>query len=221
MKKSKIYPVIHYLDMPTTIKNVEISIECGCDGIFLIHMNGEDEYLSDACKELKHRFPNLIIGINRLSKKPSDSFFENCNCGADFTWVDNCGIRDGKVDSKGELLIDIKSNNPSHKIFGAIAFKYQKIDNFPIDSAMVALESGFIVTTSGPSTGNAPDVQKIVDFSVAVGRENLAIASGMTPDNIHLFSPYCGNFLVSTGISKSFYEFDLQLLKSLVENANK
>ena len=80
---------------------------------------------------------------------------------------------------------------------------------------------GFIPTTSGAVTVSAPDVSKIKVMGEFVGRENLAVASGITPENISLFIPFCENFLVSTGISKSFYEFDLQRLKSLVENSSK
>ncbi len=222
MKKCKIYPVIHYLDMDTTMRNVEISIETGCDGVFLIHMNGEDETLGPACKLIKKKYKNLFVGINRLMYQtdPSKSVVENLSCGADATWVDNCGINNGDKTEKTDLLYDSLTNT-NHLLFGAVAFKYQKYDNRPVDSALRAKAMGFIPTTSGIGTGHAPDLLKIELMSNAVGRENLAIASGITPENISSFSPYCGNILVSTGISKSFHEFDLHRLKSLVENSFK
>lgn len=218
--KCKIYPVIHVSNMNNVIENVEISRKCGCEGVFLIHMQGHDEILTDIFRELKIRYPDLKIGINRLSKRPSESFDENNKCGANFTWMDNCGISDGEMNSYGHGLVDIKTNNPSHKIFAGIAFKYQKTDNKPIESVKMALENGYIVTTTGMSTGNAPDVKKIIDFSNAVGRENLAIASGITPENIKEFVPYCEHFLVATGISLDFYRFDIDKLSLLVKNAS-
>lgn len=217
--KTNIYPVIHVLNMDVTHENVKMCIDNECDGVFLIHMNGQDEVLSNICLELKSKYKDLKIGINRLSRGPSQSFYENNQCGSDFTWVDYCGIMDGSINSIGECLVDIKSNNPSHKIFGGISFKYQKVDNNPIESAKLAVKNGFIATTTGQSTGNAPDLQKISNFSSAVGRENLAIASGITPENIKYFHPLCQNFLVATGISKDFYRFDVDKLSLLVKNS--
>lgn len=222
MNKCKIYPVIHHISMDMTMANVQISIDAGCDGVFLIHMEGEDEKLSPVCIEIKKKHKDLFVGINRLSCSPDLSIKANLECGADATWVDNCGINNGEGNGKtSAIMAHLYRNKEKHLMFGAVAFKYQPHDNYPNRSAKLAYDIGFIPTTSGVGTGHAPETRKIESMGLTVGRENLAIASGMSPDNIHLFSPFCANFLVSTGISKSFYEFDLQLLKSLVENANK
>lgn len=223
MKKSKIYPVIHYHNLETTFANVDIAVQSGCDGVILIHMNAQDELLSPACRAIKEKYNNLFVGINRLSfhDDPSQGIYENLNCGADATWVDNSGIFNGKGSEKTDRLYNALGNSKSHQLFAAVAFKYQKTDYKPNESAQLAFNLGFLPTTSGIGTGHAPEVQKIKEMGELVGRENLAIASGITPDNVALFTPYCANFLVSTGISKSFYEFDLQLTKALVENASK
>jgi predicted TIM-barrel enzyme len=65
-----------------------------------------------------------------------------------------------------------------------------------------------VITTSGMATGSAPAVEKIRSMREAIGKHPLAIASGMTPENVSQFMPYADAFLVATGISKSSYELD-------------
>lgn len=50
----------------------------------------------------------------------------------------------------------------------------------------------------------------------ALGDLPLAIASGITPDNIKRYLPYADCYLVATGISKSFTELDEARLRALV-----
>lgn len=51
----------------------------------------------------------------------------------------------------------------------------------------------------------------------AIGNDApLAIASGVTPDNVSAFLPHVSHILVSTGVSASFHEFDPARLRALV-----
>ena len=47
----------------------------------------------------------------------------------------------------------------------------------------------------------------------------LAVASGMTPDNISEFKPYLSHVLVSTGISKDEYHFDEEKINAFIQLA--
>jgi len=217
--KSYIYPVIHYLDMKTTLANAAIAVNSGCAGVFLIHMNGQDTLLTPALIELRKLYPDLFIGINRLSCNAAESVELNLACKADATWVDNCGILNGQMSPLTNDINRALANSDQHKVFGAVAFKYQREDFNPPASAKLALSLEFIPTTSGPGTGHAPDLSKIKSMADVVERENLAIASGITPENITEFLPYCAHFLVSTGISKTFYEFDSEKVASLVRKS--
>jgi predicted TIM-barrel enzyme len=49
----------------------------------------------------------------------------------------------------------------------------------------------------------------------------LAIASGITPENIEKYLPYVDYFLVATGISKTFDEFDPEKRKLLAQKIHE
>lgn len=61
-----------------------------------------------------------------------------------------------------------------------------------------------VVTTSGPGTGEPPTVEKLATMRQALGDRALAVASGITPENVEPFLPYVDAFLVATGIEHRF-----------------
>ncbi len=73
-----------------------------------------------------------------------------------------------------------------------------------------------VVTTSGPGTGHAVHVDKIRAMKEALGQFPLAIASGITAENVQDYLPWSDCYLVATGISKSFVELDPILVKALI-----
>jgi len=213
---SELHPVIHYLDMATTIRNAEIADKAGCAGIFLIHMAGQDSLLDQAAIEIKRAFPRLTIGINRLATDPLTSIRQNVSVGADSTWCDVCGVTSAGVDTLGVSLQTELAKHRGHNLFGSVAFKYQRIDPYPPKAALLAAEAGFIPTTSGTATGSAPEIGKIAAIAAALPNRSLAVASGITPENVSCFVPHVKHFLVSTGISKSFYLFDEAKVRGLI-----
>src|SRR5262245_19066696 len=74
-----------------------------------------------------------------------------------------------------------------------------------------------VVTTSGPGTGHAADTNKIWRMKLALGDTPLAIASGITPENVGNYLPHADSFLVATGISHSFTELDPSRVRALIE----
>jgi len=73
-----------------------------------------------------------------------------------------------------------------------------------------------VVTTSGPGTGQASNVSKIQRMKSSIGSFPLAIASGITPENVHQYIEFADCFLVATGISHSWTELDPKRVESLV-----
>jgi predicted TIM-barrel enzyme len=61
---------------------------------------------------------------------------------------------------------------------------------------------------------------KIQAMKLALGDSPLAIASGITPENIRRYLPHADAFLVATGISRSFTELDPEKLKTLMRHVN-
>src|SRR5438477_29238 len=75
-------------------------------------------------------------------------------------------------------------------------------------AARAAAASMDVVTTSGPGTGQAAAPDKLRRMKEALGVTPLAIASGVTPENVGGYLPWVDCFLVATGISRTFEEFD-------------
>jgi predicted TIM-barrel enzyme len=76
-----------------------------------------------------------------------------------------------------------------------------------------------VVTTSGPGTGEAASVEKIRTMKNALGDFPLAIASGLTPENVGDFRDLADCFLVASGISSSWTDFDPVRIKDFVQAA--
>ena len=105
--------------------------------------------------------------------------------------------------------------------FGGVAFKYQRRVNNLRSAARNARDYMDVVTTSGPRTGLAADIEKIRIMKKALDDFPLAIASGITPENVTEYLPYSDCYLVSTGISRNFEEFDPNLVELLVQTVPK
>jgi len=218
---TKLYPVIHYQDDATMLDNAAMAVEAGVAGVFLIQHGGLDHLLNDAFSLLRQKFPMLRVGVNRLSTDPEVAVRQDMAIGANFSWLDSCGIHSGVVHptawAPSNLVKAYQNNCPEYRLFGSVAFKYQPIDIRPDMSARMAVECGFIPTTSGSATGVAADIEKICDMCAVVGRDQLALASGITAENAPVYVPYVQHLLVSTGISKSFHQFDAEKLKALMK----
>jgi predicted TIM-barrel enzyme len=73
-----------------------------------------------------------------------------------------------------------------------------------------------VVCTSGPGTGMAADVDRIRALRAGLaGDAALALASGVTVDNVHAYLPHVDAFLVGTGIEERFGIFDANKVAAL------
>lgn len=216
---AKIYPVIHHLDDETTLQEVGIAKEIGADGVFLISHTGNDREILVVVDLLHGVMPDFFVGVNLLNTGPLEAFDRAYEANASALWLDSAGVSSSGLTEIGEKLqARYEATDSWMPIFASVAFKYQKEELNPPLAAQFARDAGFIPTTSGPATGNAPDLAKIQAMSEVV-QGTLAIASGMTPQNIHRFVPYLDYVLVSTGISYDFHHIDPNKLKELIINA--
>ena len=75
-----------------------------------------------------------------------------------------------------------------------------------------------VVTTSGLSTGSAPDREKISRMKASIRNKPLAIASGISSDNVGNYLDIADCFLVATSLLvPGKEEFDPSRVKALVE----
>ncbi len=216
-----ILPVIHYADDKQAMRNAERAIEAGCAGVMLIEMRGRNEGLSFAGAAIKRRWPDAHVGANRLGQDACAAIVANRDAGLDSTWTDDQLTHTGdammiEAGQTARLLEDAAQ----HALFCAVAFKYQLHEPNPGRAARRALRLGFIPTTSGSRTGEALSAVAGATIRTSIGPDApLAIASGITPENVAAFAPLVSHVLVSTGISTSFHEFDPARLKNLVSGA--
>jgi len=216
----KTYPVIHFLNEKIALEQVSLAKRCGADGVFLISHRGNDDELGWVALEARKIHLDYPIGINLLTRKPQVAAWVAMENGLDMVWADDMGVDSNGVSETGKSMAEFAVQHPMIKLFASVAFKYQANEPHPALAARNALDAGFIPTTSGSGTGSAPDLEKIISMSKETSG-CLAVASGMTPDNIDKYAPYLSYALVATGISVDEHHLDEKKLRRFIKIASK
>ena len=133
--------------------------------------------------------------------------------------MDNAGIDERTADQTEaeEILSERQRRGWGGLYFGGVAFKYQRAVEDLERAASLAAKYMDVVTTSGPGTGKAATRDKIKAMKRALADTPLAIASGVTPENVVDYLDFADPFLVATGISRSWSHLDPVLVRALVE----
>lgn len=216
-----VLPVIHHIDKDTTWEQATLAYQCGADGVFLISHFNEDMELAPIAREildenwLNRKKQKFTVGLNLLNTTPLDALDIVLKYKLDALWLDNAGINSTGISVYGQKIIEQHIINSEIKIFASVAFKYQAHEPNPAKAAQVVDSLGLIATTSGSGTGSAPSLDKIASMVPDSGQ--LAVASGMTVENISNFKPYLSHILVATGVSVDDHHFDKDLLKKFIE----
>lgn len=225
-----VLPVIHVLDYDQTERNVRVAMREGAHGVFLINHDFEYQELLPIVCRIRSAFPWLWMGLNFLAVTGKLAFpvlgelQRNGTC-VDAYWADDARIDEcSATQTEAEEIDHIRSQSGWNGLyFGGTAFKKQR----PVapehlhDSAAVATRHMDVVTTSGVATGCAADMQKIRIFREACAEQALAVASGITPENVSDYAPHLDAILVATGINHSgdFYNIDATQLRALLREA--
>ncbi|MEM0987292.1 MAG: adenine phosphoribosyltransferase [Pseudomonadota bacterium] len=222
-----VLPVIHVLDTDKTLRNVEVLIQEGAAGCFLInHDFGVDPFLP-IVRDVRATYPGLWMGVNFLGVTGRDAFpilgdLTRAGCPVDAYWGDDARIDEaGGSQPEAAAIADARRSSKWPGLyFGGTAFKMQR-PVAPDDWQAAAREAvAFMdaVTTSGIATGKATDLRKIEDFRAGIGDAPLAIASGVTPENAEDYADVDA-FLVATGINVpgDFYTIDRARLAKLMQ----
>ena len=214
-----ILPVIHVETELQALHSAEIAKEAGCDGVFLISMRGMNHLdLLKIHKIVRQEFATWWIGINYLDL-PAVSVFDNLSRGVSGVWVDNAEIYEwlNKQLKADEIQEAQRKSGWQGLYFGGVAFKYQpRVSNIAL-AAKIATKYMDVITTSGSATGQAPEKEKIEIMKAAIGDFPLAVASGVSPENVRNFLQ-ADCFLVATSLLvPGKEEFDPYRVKALVE----
>ncbi len=213
---SKFLPVIHVEGTQQAILNVAFCQQGGADGCFLINhgISPADLYL--VYRDVREQFPNFWIGLNFLGiPEHRIANVMKLNPSINGIWIDNLGVDDDGVEPYTTGLYN--ATTETLKLFGGVAFKYQKQVKDLASIADLAQIYCDVTTTSGPGTGEPPSVDKVKIMKGAAPTQDLALASGVDLENIHLFLPFVDYFLVATGISESFYMLDPYKVKKMAD----
>ncbi len=227
-----VLPVIHVTDVPQAVRNVRAALAEGAHGVFLINHDFQKEDLIPIIGRVREAFPALWLGVNFLGVTGLEAFpilgeLEAKGVHVDAYWADDARI-DERVSEQAEAqAIDAAraSSGWSGTYFGGTAFKKQReVDAADLGrSAETACRHMDAVTTSGIATGEAADLSKIETFRAACGDHPLAVASGVTPQNVHLYAGLVDAILVATGINREgdFYNIDPARLRKLIVAVRK
>ena len=213
-----VLPVIHVVDVPQAIRNAEIALNAGADGVFLINHDLPYTTLLDVYAAVSTAFSDWWIGVNCLDLDAA-GVFQHIGKGMAGVWVDNAMIHEDLVaQPEADAVLKAQRVCEWHGLyFGGVAFKYQR----PVmDVARAAqLGAGYmdVVTTSGPATGQAAAPEKIRRMKQAIGDHPLAIASGITPENVTDYLAFADCFLVATGICNRIDELDESRTSALIQ----
>lgn len=212
-----ILPVIHIKNTNQVLRNATIAYEQGCDGVFLINHSSSHASLIDIHHILYREFPDWWIGVNCLGLDPSE-VFDRIPQDVSGIWVDNAMIEENfKNQIEADIIQEARVRSGWQGLyFGGVAFKYQRAVSNWAKAACIAMDYVDVITTSGPATGKPAYLGKIIEMKRAIGDKPLAIASGITSQNIGSYLREADCFLVATGISKNFWELDTSLLRELV-----
>jgi len=213
-----VLPVIHVESRAQALTNARIAWEAGADGVFLINHGLEYERLLEIHQQVAAAQSGWWIGVNCLDLAPEDVFAVVPDS-VHGVWTDNAQVEEGEEaqPAAGRVLAVQQRHGWRGLYFGGVAFKYQREVHNLAAACQIASRYMDVVTTSGAGTGQAATVEKIRIMKQALGDHPLAIASGITPENVREYLPYADCFLVATGISRTFSDFEPAKVSALVQ----
>lgn len=226
-------PVIHVLDFEQTRHNIQVCMDEGARGSFLInHDFGIEEFLP-IIKKVRKTFPTLWFGVNFLGVTGARAFpilaqlQRDFDCDVDAYWADNARIDerlDAQEQTEAPQISKIRSESGWDGLyFGGVAFKKQREVAFDDlnRSASIAVRHMDVVVTSGEATGTAAPIEKIKRIRAGCGKAAVALASGVSPENFEVYREHIDAVLVATGINRpgDFYNIHPARLRMLVKAA--
>ncbi|MEI7599306.1 MAG: BtpA/SgcQ family protein [Aestuariivirga sp.] len=225
-----VLPVIHVTDNEQAVRNVRVLVEEGAPGCFLINHDFGVERFLPIIAHVRAMFPALWMGVNFLAVTGKDAFpvlgqLKRDGVAVDGYWADDARIderraADDQVEAR-DIAAALATSGWSGLYTGGTCFKKQREVAPEHYEYSARLATGFMdaVCTSGVATGKAVDRAKITTFRRAIGDQALTLASGITPDNAHLYMADVDGFMVATGINRDgdFYNIEPAKLARLLK----
>ena len=216
-------PVIHPISHDIAMASVKTAVEAKCPGVFLINQGMNNQKVLALVMAVRMQYPKLWVGINLLGVSPIETLdycLTSCDGRIDGIWTDNAKIdEDASLQLDAQKFINIRRIRDWNGLyFGGVAFKYQRevaLDKLGLAARIASLFMD-VICTSGPGTGQEAPVHKVSAMRDGINNSNaIALASGVTEDNIVGFLPYVDAYLVGTGIERDFGILDPDKISSL------
>lgn len=198
------FPVIHPVSAYAVARAVDLVRAEGADGVFLINQGVSLPALESIVALVYSNHGAFPIGVNALGETPEDALRYAEKVSATMLWTDNAllGDRAKYLERRARLAWPVQH-------FGGVAFKYQPQPANLISVLTAPLfETVDVVTTSGQATGEPPTTDKVRLFRSMIAGRRLAIASGVSEENLAAFAPFVTDFLVASSLERSFGVFD-------------
>jgi uncharacterized protein len=217
-------PVIHPIGRAETLAAARVATSLGVPGVFIIDQNMHESSVLRFVQEIRDQHPALWIGVNLLTRTPADALtlaLRTCSV-LDGLWSDNANIDECACATHqlhAETFCMVRHSLNWHGLyFGGVAFKYQReIREDDLGRAASAATAYMdVVCTSGPGTGQAASLEKVRALRAGLGGHPMALASGITPENVRDYLPHVQAFLVGTGIEERLGVLDPAKIERLL-----
>lgn len=229
MARPKIFPVVHVHGTQLALEQSSLALSAGADGIFLIdHGVVGLAGLIEAYEVVRAAFQGAFLGLNLLNGGPVEAFRALAIAEAqglltslpNAVWVD-----DLRASAALTLLDDLPTlmNGRRPLLYGGVAFKYTPtfIDVPSVAAAELQdlLAYTDVPTTSGAGTGRAPAPAKLRVMKQVVGLRSLAVASGLSADNLDDYIGTVDDILVASSIETEPYSgvFEPTALRRMID----
>ncbi len=221
-------PVIHVLDVAQTSQNIDIAVDAGVAGVFLINHDFAVEPFLPIVRTIREQYPDLWLGLNFLAVTGEHAFpvlgeLQKEGCRIDAYWADDACIdehAEAKDQTQAITIQKVRETSGWDGFYlGGTCFKKQREVSPEHYGSSASLATRFMdaVCTSGYATGLEAETDKIDVFRNHIGEHVLALASGISPENALTYSDVdC--FMVATGINLKgdFYNIDRNRLAKLL-----
>lgn len=239
----KVFPVVHIESPELAVEQASKALERNADGVYLINHNFDFNDVISAARttlstlERVHaEYPDSYVGVNLLglSAVRAVRLIESYG-GAGRTlpsglWIDDIRTPEGLAPTRPVEIKNAQAKLRNMRILGGVAFKYTgTFTEDPTKAAQEAealLDAVDVVTTSGAGTGTPPTKEKIAAMKAASGMKPLAVASGISLENMEEYVGPDGalidEILVASSVETKPYSgiFDLAKLEAFIDKAH-
>jgi uncharacterized protein len=217
-RRRVLLPVIH-VDSRVTLasRNVEVAREAGASGAFLIGHGMDAADLNAIWYVVSEEHPEFWIGINHLDLRGGGSV-AHAPAGARAVWTDDTLLEhplDGPQRTGDRVAAAARARDIL--LFSGVAFKHGRRLGKAEEEARAAATFTDVLVTSGVATGREADLTQVEAVRRGAGDRPIALASGVTSENVQMYLPLVDAYLVATGISRDFHTLDPARTRALAE----